>query len=285
MRFSEDRLEQLRCSDGVTRTIHVWQPESSPRAVLLAIHGGLAHGGDYVTPARYFKRRGIATVSHDMVGHDRKKRAFVPHFAQFLDDNQLLLEWIKGEYPGVPVFVMGHSMGALIATHLGLKHFATEEAVKGYVLSSPFYVNKVPVSPILLSLSGLLSRLAPKLKVPIEDFTEVLTHDAAITRRHHDDASDHIRGSEMSCRLASELIRAQAQLPALMPRWHKPLFAAVAGDDRLADPEGAKALLESIDPRWLEYHYYADNYHENFNELNREEIFAKIERWLEGQLQ
>ncbi|HEY0845971.1 MAG TPA: alpha/beta hydrolase, partial [Noviherbaspirillum sp.] len=61
MRFSEDRLARLKCSDKVERPVHVWEP-SQPRAVILALHGGMAHAGDYVTPALYFRDRGIATV-------------------------------------------------------------------------------------------------------------------------------------------------------------------------------------------------------------------------------
>jgi hypothetical protein len=50
MRFSEGRLAGLRCGPGVERRVHIWEPER-PRAVILAIHGGMAHGGDYVMPA------------------------------------------------------------------------------------------------------------------------------------------------------------------------------------------------------------------------------------------
>ena len=78
MRFSEDKMASLRCSDGVERPIHIWQaPEpQQPRAVILAIHGGMAHAGDYVTPALTFRRHGIATTipeRDDQIAHRRKK--------------------------------------------------------------------------------------------------------------------------------------------------------------------------------------------------------------------
>ena len=43
-------------------------------------------------------------------------------------------------------------------------------------------------------------------------------------------------------------------------------------------------MLKSIDPALLDYHFYPENYHENFNELNREKIFADILRWLEARM-
>src|SRR5476649_1665938 len=158
MRFSEDRLATLECAAGVERTIHIWEP-AAPRAIVLALHGGMAHAGDYVTPARYFRDHGIATISYDMCGHDQAKRVDIPGFEIFLDESTLLLQWIKRAYPGVPLFVMGHSMGALIATHLGLHRWRDDAAIKGYILSSPYYVNAIKVAPLLLALSGVLVAL------------------------------------------------------------------------------------------------------------------------------
>jgi alpha-beta hydrolase superfamily lysophospholipase len=65
-----------------------------------------------------------------------------------------------------------------------------------------------------------------------------------------------------------------------MAGWRYPLFAVVAGDDKLADAKAAEAMLTSIDGNLLRYSYQLKNYHENFNESNREEIFADILDWM-----
>ncbi|HYD97302.1 MAG TPA: alpha/beta fold hydrolase [Noviherbaspirillum sp.] len=283
MRFSEDRLAKLRCSDGIERTIHLWEPVQ-PRAVILAIHGGMAHAGDYVTPALWFREHGIATVSYDMCGHDRKKRVDIPGFHNFLDDGELFLQWAKASYPGLPVFVMGHSMGALIATHLGLHRFPRDPGIQGFILSSPYYVNAIKVPALLVKLSGLLAKLFPTMKVPLASLTGLLTHDEAITRRHFEDERDNTRATEVTMRFANELQLAQQGLAEKMPAWRYPTFAVVAGDDKLADWHAADAMLKSIDPALLDYHFYPDNYHENFNELNRVQIFTDILHWMEGRL-
>src|SRR5471030_606932 len=271
MRFSEDRLATLECAAGVERTIHIWEP-AAPRAIVLALHGGMAHAGDYVTPARYFRDHGIATISYDMCGHDQAKRVDIPGFDIFLDESTLLLQWIKRAWPGVPVFVMGHSMGGLIATHLGLQRWQDDAAIKGYILSSPYYVNAIKVSPVLLALSGVLAALASQ--------THLLTHDGAITKRHYADERDHTRATEVTVRFGHALTQAQAGLAAQMPAWRHPMFAVVAGDDKLADSEAGTAMLRSIAPHLLEYHHYPHNYHENFNEVNRQRIFDDALCWM-----
>lgn len=283
MRFSEDRLSRLRCSDGIERPIHIWEP-AQPKAVILAFHGGLAHAGDYVTPAKYFRERGIATVSYDMHGHDGKRRVDIPGFDVFLDDGALFLQWVKANYPGLPIFVMGHSMGALISTHLGLDRWARDPDIKGFIISSPYFVNAIKVPKLLLMFSDMVAKLAPTMKVPIGSFTDVLTHDPVITARHFADEKDDIRATEATMRFAASLSSAQAGLPEKIPAWRCPMFAVVAGNDKLADAGATQAMLKTIRPELLEYHFYPDNYHENFNETNRERIFADILRWIERQL-
>lgn len=279
MRFSEDKLTEFTAGQGVRRRVHVWQPDA-PRAVILAIHGGMAHGGDYVTPALYFRQYGIATVAYDLCGHQDARRVDIPGFDTFLDDSLLFLQWVKQQYPGLPIYVMGHSMGALIATHLGLGHFAGEAAIKGYILSSPYYVNAIKVSPLLLALAGVLEALAPRMKVPLESLTDQLTHDSVITARHHDDERDGIRATEITVRFGNALTKAQHGLAARMPSWKAPLFAVVAGADQLADADAAEAMLKSVPASLLTYQRYPQNFHENFNELNREQIFADILNWM-----
>jgi alpha-beta hydrolase superfamily lysophospholipase len=279
MRFYEDRLTEFTAGQGVQRRVHVWE-SAAPRAVILAIHGGMAHGGDYVTPALYFRQHGIATVAYDLCGHQDARRVDIPGFATFLDDSLLFLQWVKQQYPGLPIYVMGHSMGALIATHLGLGHFAGEAAIKGYILSSPYYVNAIKVSPVLLALAGVLEALAPRMKVPLASLTDQLTHDSAITARHHDDERDGIRATEITVRFGNALTKAQQGLAARMPSWKAPLFAVVAGADQLADADAAEAMLRCVPASLLTYQRYPQNFHENFNELNREEIFADILAWM-----
>ncbi|HRP70840.1 MAG TPA: hypothetical protein PLY93_15050, partial [Turneriella sp.] len=62
------------------------------------------------------------------------------------------------------------------------------------------------------------------------------------------------------------------------------LFMIVAGNDFLADIKVTEALAHQIDSSLLRYDFYPENYHENFNELNRNKIFKDIEKWVTTQL-
>lgn len=278
MRFSETRLDVLKTRDGAELDIHIWEPKA-PRAVLMAIHGGLAHAGDYVTPALYFKEKDIATVSYDLRGHKQEK-IFIASFDQYLEDTADFFEWTKKTYPDIPVFVMGHSMGGLIATHFGIRYAADEPKIKGYLLSSPYYKNAIKVSPVMIPLVKLFGSVIPRAVIPGPDLTEMLTHDEAITRRHHQDEADGLRGKKATMRFGSELLKAQKWVRKNFPKWDHPMFAVIAGDDQLADSAESEALLKTMDSRLLTCVFHKDNFHENFNEKNRQKTFDKMYEWI-----
>lgn len=281
--YLENQILQLRFSDG-DRTVRLWESNSPPKAIILGIHGGLSHSGDYANVGNYFRAHQITTISVDLYGHGKQSRIDIPSFDVFMDDALHMLDWIQNTYPKLPVFVMGHSMGALIATHLELsgrlRAHPIHDWVRGVILSSPYYANAIPVSPLVVKLSGLLARFFPTAKVPVDDLTDVLTHDAQITARHRQDQTAGLRASEASFRFGRALLDAQAALHQDLRQWQHPVFAVLAGDDRLADVSVSRAMLNTIRPDLLALHEFPGNFHENFNELNREQIFQALHEWM-----
>lgn len=283
MRFSEDRVEELTFSDGIQRDIHIWEPEQA-RAVFLTVHGAMDHGGNYMLPGLYFKEKGIATVAHDQQGHNKQRKVYITDFEVFLDDLDLMLLWVKDKYPGLPVFFLSHSMGGLVTTHYGLSRLKEDKRIRGFITSSPYYVNAIKTPKIVEKLAGLVATLAPRVAIPLEDITEFLTHDENIYRRHRSDEKDGIMATKASAKLAHELLKAQQWVPGNIAQWKHPLLAIVAGDEKVADAMATRKYLALINPDLLTELYYPDNYHENFNELNRDEIFARILEWVEPRI-
>ncbi len=282
MRFSESRMDVLKTDDGLALDIHIWEAEK-PKAVILAIHGGLAHAGDYITPALFFKNKSITTVSYDLRGH-KQKNVFISSFDQFFEDTRRFLNWVKNEYKDLPIFIMGHSVGSLIATHLGIRAVSDVASIKGFILSSPYYGNAIKISPAMIPIVKLLSLVTPKLGIPGPDITDLLTHDKSITARHRKDEEDGFRGSTPTMRFGNELFKAQKWVSNNIEKWNHPMFAVVAGHDEVADADISEILLKRVNPDLLTYLYHKANFHENFNEVNREETFEKIMEWMSSLL-
>ncbi len=281
-RFHEDKIDQLGCADGIDRDIHIWEANNA-KGILIAIHGAMAHGGDYGTMAKSFNQKGWHMVSFDMRGHNKQRKVHIRRFEDYLDDLKLFIGWAQRAYPNLPVFIVGHSMGGLVAGLYALYRETPDDTIQGYILSAPYWANAVPLSPVLKWLSGLLAFLTPSLSAPTEDFLDVLTHDAQITARHRQDEADDIRARKVSCRFANELFKAHSLLEQKIDQWQAPLFAVIAGDDRLTDSKAVLKYLDTIPDGLVDSRVYPDNFHENFNETNREEIFDQIEHWLNKQ--
>jgi alpha-beta hydrolase superfamily lysophospholipase len=283
MRFSEDRIEKLTCSDGIRRDIHIWEHET-PKAIFLTLHGLMDHGGNYMNPGIYLKANGFALVAHDQQGHDRKRKAHILKFDTFLDDLQLMLAWVKENYPGIPIFIMGHSMGGLIVTHFGIRQFKEDSMVKGFILSAPGYENSVKTSKFLIAVAKILSVVAPGMEVPIEDLRLHVTRDEAEYERMRADERDGIQATKLSARMGAEFLKAQEWVPEHIAEWKHPMLAIVPGDDKLINSELTRELLQKINKDLVTELFYPENKHESFNEINREEVFSRIVEWCEPRI-
>ena len=106
-------------SDGQTQ-IHViqWFPEAGVKAVLQISHGMVEYIDRYDEFARYLAERGFCVVGHDHLGHGRsvQSQEYLGYFHEekgnqyVISDIHRLRKMTEKEYPGVPYFMMGHSI-------------------------------------------------------------------------------------------------------------------------------------------------------------------------------
>ena len=118
--------------------------------------------------------------------------------------------------------------------------------------------------------------------VPTEDFKKLVTHDEEVYERQRKDERNGDVVSSVTTRSANELLKAQTWIPENIARWKHPVLFILAGDDRISDREANTKMIGLIDPGLVSELHYPENYHENFNELNRDEIFARIVEWVEN---
>src|SRR6187402_1096534 len=94
------------------------RPAGTPRAVMVLIHGFNAHSGYMAWPAEQFAARGLAAYALDLRGRGKSEgeRFYVENFSDYLGDVDKLVRIARSENPGLPVYVLGHSAGGVIAT-------------------------------------------------------------------------------------------------------------------------------------------------------------------------
>lgn len=280
MDYGESSLDKFTTFDGLELDVHIWSTEDSePKAILMAIHGGVAHGGDYVTIGEYFKTKGFITISYDLRGHKQEKIK-LKKFDHYVEDTVYFLNWIKNKYPGIPIIIVSHSMGATISTLFCIEKIKNKGDIEGVIMSSPYFGNAVKVPGIMIALSGILAKLIPNVKLPAEDIVPNLTHDEEIYERHRRDEEIGTRGKFPTVRFGYEILKSQKKVDKIIHEWSHKLLVFVAGDDKISDVKITKEQLGKIAPDLITQVFYDYNYHENFNEINRNETFATMEEWI-----
>ncbi len=288
MRYSETTCEIVQPDNTTKLVSHAWLPSRKPRAVLVALHGGMAYGGDWMETALYFKSRGMATYALDLRWHGdfpqhnagEKNFFHIDSYDTYARDIDWYLRKVRLQHRDTPLFLLSHSNGALISLYYGLTIGRTS-GIAGAVLSSPWLVNRVKVSPVLKAMARLIAAMHPRFEVTPKPVTDHLTHDPEITARHHEDEKTGLRGTTASAGLAVASEKAQTFVLENIAQWDtSPILGIIAGQDMLADPERSMKALKSITLQPVELMYYQDNYHENFNEINRTQVWEKTLNWI-----
>ncbi|MCP4115024.1 MAG: alpha/beta hydrolase [Desulfobacteraceae bacterium] len=288
MEFSETKCEIFQADAHTNLLSHMWIPDNEIKAIIINIHGGLAHAGDCVTPALFFKEHGIATFALDLRWHgtfpeynkNEKNFFHINSYDDYATDIHKYYKMIRKEYPDTPVFIMGHSNGSLISLKYALS-LGKNEDIKGFILSSPWLKNKVEISPVLLFLSRFIATVFPRFAITPDSLNDKLTHDREITKRHYEDEKKGLRGTKVSAKLGVESLKCQNWVIGNIQNWKKySLFSVIAGKDYLADPVVSREVLGSIPEELHKTCFYKDNFHENYNEVNRDEIFNNILNWM-----
>jgi len=270
-------LSEITTPHGATLALRDWPlPEGAlPHALVLIVHGLGEHSGRYETVAQQLNAWGFAVRSFDLCGHGLSSGApgSLPDENRLLDDLATVIDRSRAAVaPGLPIVLLGHSLGGLIAARfVSLKL----RAVEGLVLSSP------ALDPGLNAFQKLLlatlPKIAPNLRVGNGLDASYLSHDPAVVAAYRADPLVHDR---ICARLALFIATAGAQTFALARHWTVPTLLIYAGQDRLVSPKGSRAFAAQAPASVLTSQCFEDLYHEIFNELDPTPVFGALQQWL-----
>ncbi len=118
-----------------------WKAES-PRGILVISHGLGEHSGRYKYLLEHLKGKRISVYALDHRGHGRSsgRRGHVMDFGEYTADLAYFINFARDEYPGIRIFLLGHSMGGIIAMNYAIAH---QDVLAGLILSSPALVSVV----------------------------------------------------------------------------------------------------------------------------------------------
>jgi lysophospholipase len=278
--------------DGLPLVWRSWLPEGEAAAVLAVVHGYGEHGGRYTFLVEDMVSRGYGIVTYDLRGHGRSpgRRGHVDRFADYVTDTGAFLAVAGRLQPQAPLFLVGHSMGGLIAAAYieqvegksaspSARGQGGDDAPHpaGLVLSSPFVGMRLRVPPLKVQAARLLSRVAPTLRMDNPLRNEDLSHDPAVVAAAGNDPLCH---RVTTTRWAAETFVAQRTTLDAAGRVELPLLVLYADDDPIADPLATEELFRRAASSDKTSRCYTGYYHEIFNEVGRAAVFADLAAWL-----
>ena len=257
-----------------------WLPDGDPKAVLLIVHGLAEHCGRYMNVVDHLVPDGYAVYGLDHIGHGKSDgtRVYVERFTDYTDTLKTFFDMVRAWQPEQPIFLVGHSMGGLIAAAYLLDH---QEAFAGAVLSGPSVKPPDNISPVTLFLGKTLSNIAPKMGLLALD-ADGVSSDPAVVQSYVNDPL--VYTGKTTARLAAELLKEMQRLTANAGNITLPILIVQGGDDKLVDPSGAQMLYASVSSPDKTLHVYDGFYHEVFNEPEHERVLGDVETWLEAHI-
>jgi lysophospholipase len=271
----------VRTADQLDLVWQSWAPET-PRGVIIIIHGLAEHGGRYHETAEFLSRNGWAVYACDLRAHGlspdppKAGRVHVQRFADYFFDVDAMAELVRTRHPGLPVFILGHSMGGLIALSYALEK---PEALAGALISSPALGTHPQFKPplFLKILVGILSRLAPRLLVDSGLDTQAICRDPEVVMAYIDDP---LVSQKVSVRWYSEITKAMKQAFRNAGSLRIPMLLMQSGADRLVDPAAPGRWASAAPPGLVELVLWEGLYHEMLNEPEKDQVRAKLLEWL-----
>uniref|UniRef100_A0A4X2L954 Monoglyceride lipase n=1 Tax=Vombatus ursinus TaxID=29139 RepID=A0A4X2L954_VOMUR len=158
-------LPHLVNADGQYLFCRYWKPKGMPRALVFISHGAGEHCGRYDDLAQMLNELDLLVFAHDHVGHGQSEgeRMIVSDFHVFVRDVFQHVDFMRKDYPGLPIFLLGHSMGGAIAI---LTASEKPNSFSGMVLISPLVVaspeSATTFKESLQDLKGILHSVTAK---------------------------------------------------------------------------------------------------------------------------
>ena len=256
-----------------------WLPERAPGGTVVIAHGFAEHGGRYARLAASLTAEGYAVRALDLRGHGLSdgKRTRVVRFSDYVEDLGRFIESGKPRFGGVPAFLLGHSMGGLIALAYALSQPTSVEAL---VVSAPAACPG-DVSRVTMAVGRLLSRIAPDtpvLRLPLHKISrdpvtvDAYNHDALVFR------------GPIRARLGAEMIAAMERVDAGLPSMRMPLLVMQGTRDGLVDPGCGPHVYQLAGSPDKTLKMYDGLWHEIFNEPERDAVISDLTTWLNAHL-
>jgi acylglycerol lipase len=261
--------------DGFSIFTRIWPTENNSRGVVIIVPGFNAHSGYYNWAVEKFVSNGLTVYSLDLRGRGNSEgeRFYVKSFDDYVNDVKEFVEIVKASNPGLPIFLLGHSAGGVVACLYALEH---QDELTGLICES--FAFQVPAPGFALSLFKGLEHIIPHAKVlrlKNNDFSrdpkivELMNNDPLIARE------------TQPTQTLAELIRADEKLKKESLKITLPIFILHGTGDKTAKSSGSEFFFNTVGSTDKSIKLYYGGFHDLLNDVDKETVLADIQSWID----
>jgi alpha-beta hydrolase superfamily lysophospholipase len=272
------REETYESAGGAKIFLRSWRPAGPARAAVVIVHGFNAHGGLYAWTAGRLTDAGFAVYALDLRGRGRSdgERYWVERFDDYLADVDGTVRIARARDPGLPLFLLGHSAGGVIACMYALEH---QDELAGLICES--FAFQIPAPDVALAVLKGLSHILPHahvLRLKLDDFSR----DPAIMARLKADPA--INDEVQPTQTVAEMVRADERLKEAFPDFRLPLFIIHGTEDKVTRCNGSRLFHAMAGSQDKTLKLYEGHVHDLLADLGREAVADDIVAWIDARV-
>ena len=266
--------EETIQSKGLTIFVRSWRPEGKPRAVLVICPGFNSHSGQYVWQAEQFVKTGLAVYALDFRGRGKSEgeRFFVEDISDYVGDVAEVVKLAKSRDPGLPVFLLGHSAGGVVAAVYALDN---QSELAGFICES--FAFQVPAPGFLIAAIKGLSHVAPRLPILALKNSDFSRDPKAVEALNNDPLIAHETQPALTI---AALARADERLHDSFGQITIPVLIMHGTDDHATVCHGSEFFHEHAGSKDKTLKLYEGHYHDLLADFGKENVLADITTWI-----
>ncbi|QCJ41124.1 alpha/beta hydrolase [Bacillus sp. S3] len=255
----------------------VIEPLTAPKAVVILVHGHGDHSGGLQNISESLVNKGYIVYAFDLRGHGKSagKRGYIQSWDEFSGDLHEFRKLVSLDQPGLPLYIVGHSIGGLITLEYALEHGS---GISGIIAISPAISYKVTrFEQLGINLMG---KVKPDYRIKKPGRIRLLKKKSAIRVKYE---SDRLRHNIVTPGLGRSLIQAITRVVNKASSITLPILLQYGRDDKITPPSKLRLffiLMASKDKQMIEY---PSARHRPFDEDGREQFLGDLVGWLDKQ--